>query len=385
MTVVGRLRQVVAVCLLAASAAAVLPSASAAPSSPSPKQGLSQKQEELRRLQRRLEEERSRLRLTQRRERRTSDDVQRLDRRLEVTEGRLMRLATDLNRTQMRAEGAASALARAEMALARRRTLLADRLVDLHRYGRAGYLDVILGAASFPEFVSRARLVGAIVRADGRLIRAYTTDRDRTVALREALEVEQTRLQDLLGQTEDQRTELTDQVSTKRKVLLGIVNERAAAERAIRDLEEDSAELEALIRRLQSVGVGLGRRLAAFVWPLRGILTSRFGFRRHPIFRLRQFHQGLDIASARGKPVRSAFAGTVLYAGWYGGYGKLVILDHGQGTSTLYGHLSAILVSTGQQVSQGLVVGRVGSTGFSTGPHLHFEVRQNGRPVDPMR
>jgi len=129
----------------------------------------------------------------------------------------------------------------------------------------------------------------------------------------------------------------------------------------------------------------LGRSLAAFIWPLRGIVTSRFGFRRHPIFRLRQFHQGLDIAAAQGSPVRAAFAGVVLFAGWYGGYGKLVIIDHGQGTSTLYGHLSAILASTGQQVPQGHVVGRVGSTGYSTGPHLHFEVRQNGKPVDPTR
>lgn len=337
-------------------------------------------------MQRRLEEERQRLRQTRRRERRTSDEVQRLDRRLEVTEDRLARVATDLRRTQMRAEGAAAALARAEMALARRRTLLADRLVDIHRYGRAGYLDVVLGAATFSDFVSRARLVGAIIRADGRLIRAYTTDRDRTTALREALDVEQGRLRALLGETEEHRVRLADEVGAKRRVLTGIVNERTASERAVRELEEDSAELETLIRRLQSgPGVALGRSLAAFTWPLRGVLTSRFGLRRHPIFRIRQIHQGLDIAAARGTPVRAASGGVVLFAGWYGGYGKLVIIDHGQGTSTLYGHLSAILVTPGRQVPQGHVIGRVGSTGYSTGPHLHFEVRQNGRPVDPMR
>lgn len=373
-------RAVFAACLLAVTAVGWVPEALAAPSS------LPAKQEELRRIQRRLDEERHRLQQTRRRERRTSDEVQRLDRRREATEDRLTRLATELRRTRMRAEGAAAALARAEMALARRRALLAGRLQDLHRYGRAGYLDVVLGASTFPEFVTRARLVGAILRSDGRLIQAYSADRDRTTVLQEALEVEQARLQVLVGEAETHRIALVQEVSAKRRVLLGIVNERAAAERAVRDLEEDSAALEALIRRLQSgPAVGLGRSLAAFVWPLRGALTSRFGFRRHPIFRIRQFHPGLDIAAPQGSPVRAAFTGTVLFAGWYGGYGKLVVVDHGQGTSTLYGHLSAILVVPGQQVPQGHVIGRVGSTGYSTGPHLHFEVRQNGRPIDPTR
>jgi len=112
-------------------------------------------------------------------------------------------------------------------------------------------------------------------------------------------------------------------------------------------------------------------------------VTSRFGFRRHPIFRLRQFHQGVDIAAPRGSRVLAAFDGKVLFAGWYGGYGKLVILDHGGGTSTLYGHLSAILVKPGQVVARGQLIGNVGSTGYTTGPHLHYEVRQNGRPIEP--
>ncbi len=380
MTGLIRMRRILAGIVVATCTAALVPAAYAAPGT------IPEKREELRRLQRRLDEERQRLRQTRRRERSTTDEVQRLDRQREATEDRLARLATELGRTRMRAEGAASALARAEMALARRRTLLAERLVDLHRYGRAGYLDVILGAATFPEFVTRARLVGAIIRADGRLIRAYTTDRDRTAALREALDTEQARLRALLGETAEQHTQLAEEVTAKRTVLTGIVNQRAAAERVVRELEQESAEIEALIRRLQSgPGPRLGRSLTAFIWPLRGVLTSRFGFRRHPIFRIRQFHQGLDVSAARGTPVKAAYGGTVLFAGWYGGYGKLVILDHGQGTSTLYGHLSAILVSPGQRVPQGHVIGRVGSTGYSTGPHLHFEVRQNGKPVDPTR
>jgi murein DD-endopeptidase MepM/ murein hydrolase activator NlpD len=227
-------------------------------------------------------------------------------------------------------------------------------------------------------------MVNAIVREDARAIDAYTADRDRTEALQAQLLVEQRRLQTLRVETEERRRQLAGQALAKRTALHAVVRERTTAERAIRDLEEDSRRLEALLRSLQAgVTAGGHRALAGFVLPLRGAITSRFGFRRHPIFRLRQFHQGLDIAAPRGTPVAAASGGRVLFAGWYGGYGKLVVLDHGQGLSSLYGHLSVILVRPGQIVTRGQVLGRVGSTGYSTGPHLHYEIRQNGRPVNP--
>jgi murein DD-endopeptidase MepM/ murein hydrolase activator NlpD len=283
---------------------------------------------------------------------------------------------------QARAAVAAAAVARGEMALARRRAVLGQRLRDLHRYGRAGYLDVVLGATTFPEFVTRARVVGTIVRADARLIAGYQHDRDRAEALRAELEAEQARLAALVEETEQRRRLLAEQMEAKRRVLEAVAQERAAVERVVEDLRRESAELEALIRRLQAGGPSR-MAIGAFVWPLRGAVTSRFGFRRHPIFRARLFHQGVDIAAPQGAPVRAAGDGTVLFAGWYGGYGKLVILDHGDGLSTLYGHLSAILVSPGASVTRGQIIGRVGSTGYSTGPHLHFEIRRHGRPVDP--
>ncbi len=343
------------------------------------------KQEQLRRVQQKLESERLRLNATRRKERRSSDEVQRLDRQREATEQRLGALAVEQRRVRLRAEAAAAALARAETTLARRRALLADRVIDVNKYGRAGYLDVILGATSFPEFVARARMVDEIVHEDARMIDAYTTDRDRTAQLRDQLDEQQAHLLAVMRETEERQQVLTQQVRAKREIMLAIVRERAAAERAVRELEEDSAELEALIQRLQSgPGMGMGRALAAFVWPLRGPLTSRFGFRIHPLFGRRHFHTGVDIAAPRGAPARAAFDGTVLFAGWYGGYGKLVVVDHGQGLSTLYGHLSDILVATGQHVTRTQVVGLVGSTGYTTGPHLHYEVRQNGRPIDPQ-
>ncbi|MDR7556217.1 MAG: peptidoglycan DD-metalloendopeptidase family protein [Armatimonadota bacterium] len=342
------------------------------------------RQQELRRLQRQLQLERRRLLVVRRRERRLVDEVQHLDQALEATEARLDQLEVDRRRAQQRAAAAAAAVASAERELARRRAVLGTRLRDLHRYGRAGYLDVILGAATFSEFVTRARIVGAIVRSDTRLIAAYRQDRDRAEALRAEFQAEQRRLAALVEETRQRRQLLAEQKEAKRRLLEGIAQERAAVERVVEDLRRESAELEALIRRLQASGPSR-MAIGAFVWPLRGMVTSRFGFRRHPIFRARLFHQGVDIAAPHGTPVRAAGDGAVLFAGWYGGYGKLVVLDHGDGLSTLYGHLSAILVAPGAQVVRGQVIGRVGSTGYSTGPHLHFEIRRNGQPIDPQR
>ncbi len=127
------------------------------------------------------------------------------------------------------------------------------------------------------------------------------------------------------------------------------------------------------------------RKRFFFVRPLRGRITSGFGWRRDPFTGRRAFHYGVDISAPVGFPVRAAASGIVVYAGWYGGYGNVVIIKHNMGYSTVYGHLSAIVVNPGQVVRKGQVIGAVGNTGRSTGPHLHFEIRKNGRAINPLK
>jgi murein DD-endopeptidase MepM/ murein hydrolase activator NlpD len=372
----------VALAVVFATAAAGAPVAGA----PSSGGTLPARQEELRRVQQRLQQQRLLLDQARRRERRLADEVQRLDREREATEHRLARLAVELRRVRKSEEAAAVALARAENTLVRQQTVLGERVVDAYRLGRAGYLDVVLGATSFPEFIARARLVSTIIHRDTQLVETYTAELERTIALREQLEGERERVRALMTETEERQGALARKVEEKRAIVRRIAGERAVTEQAVRELEEDSAQLEALILRLQGAGAFvISGRLAGFVMPLRGPLTSRFGLRVHPLFGRRHFHTGVDIAAPRGTPVRAAADGTVLFAGWYGGYGRLIVIDHGQGLSTLYGHLSAILVGTGVRVTRNQVIGRVGSTGYATGPHLHYEVRHNGRPIDPLR
>jgi len=119
------------------------------------------------------------------------------------------------------------------------------------------------------------------------------------------------------------------------------------------------------------------------LWPAAGQVTSRFGWRIHPIFRTREFHTGLDIATRWGSPVVASRSGVVRFVGWKYGYGQMIVLDHGAGLETTYSHLSTALVRCGERVTQGQAIGRIGSTGWSTGPHLFFEVRRGGAAVDP--
>jgi murein DD-endopeptidase MepM/ murein hydrolase activator NlpD len=148
--------------------------------------------------------------------------------------------------------------------------------------------------------------------------------------------------------------------------------------RSARDPALSSSRVSEQIRVLTSMdGVTM-------IWPTSGRITSGFGPRIHPIFGGREFHTGVDIGTRQGNDVRAALSGIVRFAGWMGGYGRIVILDHGSGLETAYAHLDGWVVARGQRVEQGQLIGVVGRTGWSTGPHLLFEIRRNGRPVNPM-
>jgi murein DD-endopeptidase MepM/ murein hydrolase activator NlpD len=160
-----------------------------------------------------------------------------------------------------------------------------------------------------------------------------------------------------------------------------LVDARASREEFLAEaqaLEAQSAALAAQIQAAQGAQATASVSAAGLIWPVNGPVTSGFGIRWG------RMHEGIDIAAPSGTPIAAAAAGSAIYAGWMSGYGNLVVIDHGGGLATAYAHCSAILVTVGQQVSQGDTIALVGSTGHSTGPHLHFEVRVNGVAVDPL-
>jgi murein DD-endopeptidase MepM/ murein hydrolase activator NlpD len=382
-------RAAVALVLTAVLCLGAIPLAPAGPASPSPSTvSLRERRARLREMIQQLTRSRAQLREVRRRERRVLGELEDIDRTQDATERRLAELSRELVDTTTNAQAAATQLALTERRLNQHRTRLHGRLRDAYMYGRTGYADVLFGAADFGEFVTRWHFVTAIVQADGRLITDYEADVTEYRELQAVLQRERAQLEAITVQARARREEIARQEQAKRVMLTRLQRERAAYEQMVRDLEEDSRELEALILRTQTrtgLRPGLAGRLGTFIWPARGRFTSGFGLRRHPIFRVRRMHTGVDIGAPRGAPVHAASDGRVIYTGWFGGYGKIVVIDHGGGVSTLYAHLSQILTREGRDVHKGDLIGRVGSTGYSTGPHLHFEVRINGRPIDPLR
>jgi len=167
-----------------------------------------------------------------------------------------------------------------------------------------------------------------------------------------------------------------------------IEQNREELEAMLEQQERDSERVRAMLEALARTPGGKARAVRPwsgdYRLPVRGSISSRFGMRLHPILGTYRMHNGVDISAPYGSPIQASAAGVVVHSGWLGGYGKTVIIDHGGGISTLYGHCSKLLVSEGEHVKQGQTIALVGSTGFSTGPHLHFERRREGVPVNPL-
>jgi len=289
-------------------------------------------------------------------------------------------------------------LARTEADLLKAEAARDVRAVNMYKSGRLGYLEVLLNAHRLSELVTRMHLFSLVVKQDTRVVREVDALRTRVTAQKAALEEHRTVVAAIEKRYRGQKSEIDALVrkrtsglaeldaarDDKRTVLAKAEKDKASWEKKEDSLLAESDRLGADLRALggrRDAVVGTGQ----FVRPVNGRISSPFGYRIHPIFHVRKMHTGVDMSAGMGTPIRAADSGTVVQAGWRGGYGKCVVISHGNGLATLYAHQSVISVSVGDTVKRGQVIGKVGSTGYSTGPHLHFEVRVNGSPIDPMR
>ncbi|MGP6192078.1 MAG: murein hydrolase activator EnvC family protein [Vulcanimicrobiaceae bacterium] len=289
-------------------------------------------------------------------------------------------------------------LAAAEASAQRHEDAYRRRIVQIYEHGDLSYLEFLLQSRTFSEFAERFEDLRLLIAADQRTV-VERQRAQRALARREA-DVERTTesLESDLAAEQQTRTRL-DALASERANLVAVADrQKASVAQAVQSLddlsESEERALEAAIaerqRELEAERTAAGGSPAApahgsgqFIWPIHGPITSPFGYRTNPFGGAPDFHPGLDIAADMGTPILAADSGRVIIAGWVSGYGNYISIDHGGGISTGYGHCSRIDVSIGQDVQRGQVIGAVGSTGHSTGPHVHFEVRVNGRPVDP--
>lgn len=333
-----------------------------------------------------------------------SIQLEKLDKQLEQKQAELDKANADLDETKKQLEETEKALEQAIKEAEHQQQLLDSRVRAMYMNDQVSILEMILSAQSVSDLIMRVEMAAKITQCDNDLLTQMRKLQDDIAQKKQAIEEQKLHIEQQKQLIVEEKKGIESKRAEKNKLLADLEQQKGSYEKALNEMEAQSKELEAVIRKLQaeeearrkaqaqknSGSSSRGGSIVAtgrFTWPVPGYsrISSSFGYRVHPVLGVGKLHTGTDIAAPSGANVVAADGGVVIQSGWLGAYGKAVIIDHGNGISTLYGHNSSLLVSAGQEVSQGQVIARVGMTGLATGPHSHFEVRINGTPTNPMQ
>jgi murein DD-endopeptidase MepM/ murein hydrolase activator NlpD len=344
---------------------------------------INQINKQLERLKQNQQEITSGLRETESQQRDVNAELEKIGSAIAQTQNEINTLQAQIHETETHIARTEDELAFASMQIEEKKDQLARRLDAMYRNGNIAYAEVLFNSKDFSELMSNLDMVQLIVDYDVELLQFL--DEQRTIVEDRKAELETSRrlLSELEQMERNRQQTLVASRGTQERLAQELAQDKAALTRQLDQLEKEAKDLEKVLLRLQSEGEYIG---GVMKWPVPGYsrISSPYGNRVHPILKTKRFHAGIDIPAPTGTNIIAASAGRVAFAGTQGGYGRTVIIDHGGGIMTLYAHNSQLLVSEGDQVTQGKVIAKAGSTGMSTGPHLHFEVRKNGKYVDPM-
>ena len=317
---------------------------------------------------------------------RYTEEITQLEGEVATLRNREAAVEAELAETQAELDAAVAQLERLRDRLKRSERILSKRLVEIYKSDQPDALTVLLDSDGFDDLVNRYDYLARIQDQDAIVVGRVRDLRnqthsivDRVRAARDALAAKEAELERTRVQLEARQAELDAIRDDKAAALASVKDDVHALEGDISGLEDKiQQQLQAAQSSTPLPAGPIVQGSGQLIWPVNGTLTSPFGYRWG------RLHAGIDIAVPEGTPIRAADSGRVALAQYYGGYGNYTCIDHGGGLSTCYGHQSGFAVSSGDSVTQGDVIGYSGNTGSSTGPHLHFEVRVNGTPVDPM-
>lgn len=264
--------------------------------------------------------------------------------------------------------------------------VLASHVRKVFKTQRKAFFELLITSEDINMLVDRVYFQKIILKEDYERMAAAKAKAQEIAMLKYNIEARKRNLERSIASINTQQTYIQRAIAKNENMINKLRTDRVAYQKAEKELAHQSASIGSYINRTtktSDVQVASG-----FIKPIQGRITSPFGWRTHPIFNTKSFHSGIDIGGPNLGAIRASNSGKVIYSGWYGGYGKVVILDHGTNSgkpiTTLYAHMNSIKVTNGQRVSKGDILGYEGTTGYSTGPHCHFEVRINGQPNNPL-
>lgn len=332
-------------------------------------------------------------------------DVVELDSQMSEVSNDLLEVQNLLDTKEAELDKTTKELAQAKIDVKKQYEDMKLRIKFMYENGTMSYIQILLSSGSFSELLNKAEYIEQVSEYDRNMLQTYQDNRDKITRLEKDLKDQKEVLEQVKGDVEAKQTEMAGLISDKQTEIEGYESDIQNKEEAIKEYEAMIAEQDSTIKALEaSVAAAKAKRTqmtvsdnstnaadqphyggGAFVWPAPSYtrISDDYGYRTHPILGIQKFHSGVDMAAPSGSSILAAADGTVVAATYNATMGNYVMIDHGNGLYTIYMHASALYVSSGQSVSAGSTIAAVGSTGRSTGAHLHFSVRQNGNYVSP--
>lgn len=339
-------------------------------------------QQDLNNVHNKIKQTQTNLNEGKKKEKQLTSQIKQLESQISATENEIANLKGNISKTEQQISVVQTNLNQVEREMKDQNDGLQGRLRAMYKNGDIGMVQILLGSENITDFMSNMDMVQKIFDNDVEILKEMEEQHKKIEAQKKELERLQAQLVSEKQQEANKQASLQNSRGEAANLRAQVASDNKAMEAALDELNKEADRLVAEIRKLQGDQAYAG---GEFAWPSASSrrVTSEFGYRMHPILKVNKLHTGMDIGAAAGTKVLAANSGTVIKAGWNNSYGNVVMVDHGGGIVTLYAHNSKLLVSTGDVVAKGQEIALVGSTGASTGPHIHFEVRVNGEYKNP--
>lgn len=360
-------------------------------------QGVDQSKKELGGIKKKIQEEKQLVRDISKKESSVISHLNTLDRNLAEKEKELKSIKQKLAFVDRKVQKAGQDLGLLSHTIDSQEKLMLNRLVALYKFGDTGMPQLLFSSGSYEDFLSTRRYLTSIMDQDRQLIEDYRQRRTIVGDHQKQLKEDEQELRNLKRKAEGKKTEIQKDLLQKGRLLDAVRQEKQVHLAAIRELEVASTQLQGLLNRLEkelkekakekpsfTPARGFGALRGKLPFPVKGRILSTFGKNENPKFKTFAVQKGIEIEASMGAGIRAVHEGRVLYSDWFKGYGKILIIDHGEGYYTLSGHASTLLKEVGEDVRAGEIVALVGDTGSLKGPCLYFEIRQRGKPMDPL-